>query len=62
MDAHHPFGMLYFWRGRLYYQQQKWEEARTDFEKALSFTPKEGHLPSPEKEEAEQYLSALNKR
>ncbi len=58
LDAYDPFGMVYFWRGRLYFQQQKWKEARSDFEKALAF-PLEDGLSSPEREEAEHYLEKL---
>ncbi len=58
LTAYEPFGMVHFWRGRLYFQQQKWKEARADFEKALVF-PIEDGLPSPEKEEAEHYLEKL---
>ncbi|MCA9953400.1 MAG: tetratricopeptide repeat protein [Anaerolineales bacterium] len=60
IQAYKSFGMVHFWRGRLYYQQQKWIEARADFEKALSFSVENG-LPSPEKEEARRYLEELSK-
>lgn len=60
IQAYKSFGMVHFWRGRLYYQQQKWIEARADFEKALSFSVENG-LPSPEREEAERYLEELKK-
>ncbi len=52
-----PYGMTYFWQGKLYYQQQKWEAARDDFTKALSL---EEQLLSPEKEETKQLLQDLN--
>ncbi len=52
-----PYGMTYFWQGKLYYQQQKWEAARDDFAKALSL---EEQLLSPEKEETKQLLQDLN--
>lgn len=58
MDAYKPFSIALFWRGRLYFEQGKWEEARADFEQAISFED----LFSPEREEAEQFLAELDKR
>jgi tetratricopeptide (TPR) repeat protein len=42
IEAYKSFGMVHFWRGRLYYKQQNWIEARADFEKALSFSVENG--------------------
>jgi tetratricopeptide (TPR) repeat protein len=61
LAAWKPFGIGYFWRGRLYYAQGQWEQAQSDFEQALTFAS-EGLLPSPEREEAEEYLAKLNER
>ncbi|MCL4872139.1 MAG: tetratricopeptide repeat protein [Anaerolineae bacterium] len=61
LTAWKPFGFGYFWRGRLYYARGQWEQARSDIERALNFAS-ESMLPSPEREEAEEYLVKLNER
>lgn len=61
LTAWKPFGLGYFWRGRLFYTQGQWEDARSDFEQALTFAPK-GGLPSPEREEAAEYLAKLKEK
>ncbi len=50
-----PNWMALFHRGELYYQQHRWQEARSDFERALSLK----WLPSPEREQAESYLAKI---
>jgi tetratricopeptide (TPR) repeat protein len=50
-----PLPMALYWRGKLYYQQKRWDEARNDFGRALSLG-----LFSPEHEWAQMYLSKLN--
>lgn len=61
LNAWKPSAMVYFWRGRLYYQLGQWDQARRDFKQALAFPSDEG-LYSPEYEEAEQYLIELKRR
>jgi tetratricopeptide (TPR) repeat protein len=46
--------LVLFWRGRLYYRQRKFTEAKADLSAALT-----AGLPSPEREEAEQYRQAI---
>jgi tetratricopeptide (TPR) repeat protein len=55
IETGQPFGLLYFWRGQLYYQRQQWIEAKDDLEMALA----EG-LSSPEQEEAKRYLTGMD--
>jgi tetratricopeptide (TPR) repeat protein len=57
MDALEPFSIAYFWRGRLYYEQELWDKAQSDFEQALS--PENGELDSMDRNEAEDYLAKL---
>lgn len=53
-----PTSMMYFWRGRLYYQQGQWERARHDFKSALAFPPEE-KLFSPEYQQAQEFLKKI---
>lgn len=52
-----PNPMALFRRGELYYQRGQWTEARSDFERALSME----WLLSPEREQAQQYLSKIKR-
>lgn len=56
-ESGQPLGLLYFWRGQLYYQQQQWEKAKNDLKVALA----EG-VSLPEEEEAKQYLAEIEKQ
>ncbi|MEJ2746618.1 MAG: tetratricopeptide repeat protein, partial [Anaerolineae bacterium] len=57
MDALEPFSIALFWRGQLYYEQEQWDKAQSDFEQALS--PENGELDSMNRKEAEDYLAKL---
>lgn len=50
----HPNAFAHYWRGELYYQQEEWDKARSDFERAVAIG-----LYSPEHEQAQEYLSEL---
>jgi tetratricopeptide (TPR) repeat protein len=58
MEAWRPTAVILFWRGRLYYRREQWEQARIDFARALGFPSSEG-LASPERELAENYLAEV---
>lgn len=60
LTAWKPFALIYFWRGRLYFQLHRWAKARKDFKQALAFPDEEG-LPQPEREEAVKYLNEIQK-
>jgi tetratricopeptide (TPR) repeat protein len=49
-----PLPMAVYWRGELYLQQGRRDEARHDFERVLGLG-----IWSPEREQAEEYLSQL---
>jgi tetratricopeptide (TPR) repeat protein len=49
-----PNAFALYWRGELYYQQEEWDKARSDFERAVAIG-----LFSPEYEQAQEYLSEL---
>jgi tetratricopeptide (TPR) repeat protein len=53
----HPNAFALYWRGELYYQQEEWDKARSDFERAVAIG-----LYSPEYEQAQEYLSELGAR
>lgn len=55
LDANKPFSICLFWRGKLYFQQGKWPEAKSDFKQALEL----GELVSPEVEQAQDYLKQI---
>jgi tetratricopeptide (TPR) repeat protein len=59
LEAWHPSAIDLFWRGELYYQLGQWDNARSDFEKALAFSA-EDSLVSPEREQAKGYLVELD--
>jgi tetratricopeptide (TPR) repeat protein len=61
MDALEPFSRVLYWRGRLYYEQGQWDEARKDLEQALAF-PSGEMLDSFEREEAKELLTEARKR
>jgi tetratricopeptide (TPR) repeat protein len=52
-----PNAFALYWRGELYYQQEEWAKARSDFEQAVAIG-----LSSPEYEQAQEYLSDLGAR
>jgi tetratricopeptide (TPR) repeat protein len=52
-----PNAYALYWRGELYYQQEEWDKALGDFERAVSIG-----LYSPEYEQAQEYLSELRAR
>jgi tetratricopeptide (TPR) repeat protein len=52
-----PNAFALYWRGELYYQQEEWGKARSDFERAVAIG-----LYSPEYEQAQEYLSELRAR
>jgi tetratricopeptide (TPR) repeat protein len=52
-----PNAFALYWRGELYYQQEEWDKARSDFERAVAIG-----LYSPEYEQAQEYLSELGAR
>ncbi|MCB8925571.1 MAG: tetratricopeptide repeat protein [Ardenticatenaceae bacterium] len=58
LTAWQPSAMIYFERGKLYYQMQKLREAKQDFEQALAYTREDGLRPQ-EQEEAKIFLSRL---
>lgn len=49
-----PNPITFLRRGVLYYQQGRWQEARSDLERALA-----SGLQSPEREQAQEYLSKM---
>jgi tetratricopeptide (TPR) repeat protein len=57
IEAGEPFGMPYFCRGRLYYEQQQWVNAKADLEVALAEA-----LPLSEQVKAKQYLAEIAKQ
>ncbi len=52
-----PNAYALYWRGELYYQQEEWDKALGDFERAVSIG-----LFSPECEQAQEYLAELRGR
>ena len=58
LTAWQPSAMIYFERGKLYYQMHKLREAKQDFEQALAYTREDG-LREQEQEEAKRFLSSL---
>ncbi|NJN54418.1 MAG: hypothetical protein HC804_06490 [Anaerolineae bacterium] len=57
MEAGEPFGLLYFWRGQLCYEQQRWLKAKVDLEVALA-----QNLPLSEQVETKRLLAEIAKR
>lgn len=52
--------IVLYWRGELLFQQGRYDDAKTDFERALSFSPPAG-LFSPELEQAQDYLVKISR-
>jgi len=52
-----PLPMAIYWRGELYFRQNRRDEARRDFERVLEFG-----IWSPEREKAAEYLSLLREK
>jgi tetratricopeptide (TPR) repeat protein len=52
--------IVLFWRGELLFRQGRYDDAKVDFERALSLPPLAG-LFSPELEQAREYLAQINR-